>query len=269
MVTSGITQEQHCAEHGIPDFPGIYAIRHVASGKLYIGSAVSIAKRWQHHRTDLIHGKHHSRHLQRAWDKYGTDSFAWEVLETVSDKADLISKEQEWIDRTGSYRRTKGYNISPTAGSNLGLQFGPMSPEHRAKVSAALTGKTHSPEARAKISAARKGKKFSPESRAKMSLARNGKPGRPHTSESRAKVSAARKGKSPILEHRSKLSSALKGKPGRPKGPEERAKISEAMKGRPKSPEARAKMSATRRAKFAQVKLEKHQDETLFLREGD
>lgn len=44
-----------------------------------------------------------------------------------------------------------------------------MSPEHRAKMSAALKGHVNSAEARAKMSAAHRGKRFSPEHRAKMS----------------------------------------------------------------------------------------------------
>jgi hypothetical protein len=40
----------------------------------------------------------------------------------------------------------------------------------------------------------KKGQTLSPEARAKMSAARKGRPGRPHSPESRAKISAAKKG---------------------------------------------------------------------------
>jgi hypothetical protein len=48
---------------------GIYAIRHVESGKMYIGSAKDFAERWNGHRKDLRRGRHPNRHLQNAWDK--------------------------------------------------------------------------------------------------------------------------------------------------------------------------------------------------------
>jgi hypothetical protein len=101
---------------------GIYAIRHIESGKLYVGSSSNIASRWQTHRWALGRGIHHSRHLQNAWDKYGADAFVFEVLQAVENPDDLIRTEQEHLDRTGSFRRTHGYNILPKAGSCLGVK---------------------------------------------------------------------------------------------------------------------------------------------------
>lgn len=95
---------------------GIYQIRHIDSGKIYVGSAVSFAGRWRNHRKDLAHGRHHSCHLQRAWDKYGSDAFAFEVLEVIENpgtkeafRAILLAKEQECLDRFESWKRSKGY----------------------------------------------------------------------------------------------------------------------------------------------------------------
>ena len=52
---------------------------------------------------------------------------------------------------------------------------GPLSPETRAKISAALSGRTFSAEHRAKIGAAFKGRTLSPEHRAKISAAKKGR----------------------------------------------------------------------------------------------
>ena len=52
-----------------------------------------------------------------------------------------------------------------------------MSPEHRAKIAAAMTGRTHSPEARARMSAAQKGHGVSPETRARIAAALKGRSG--------------------------------------------------------------------------------------------
>ena len=48
------------------DFSAIYGIRHIASGRTYVGSAVRTNARWRHHRSQLQRGTHHSRYLQAA-----------------------------------------------------------------------------------------------------------------------------------------------------------------------------------------------------------
>lgn len=77
-----------------------------------------------------------------------------------------------------------------------------------------LKGVPKSPEHRAKIAAAMKGKKKSPEHVAKMSAAFKGKPnlacrGKPLSEEHRAKLSAAHTGKTLSPEHRAKIASSL------------------------------------------------------------
>jgi group I intron endonuclease len=59
---------------------GIYQILHVPSGKLYLGSAADIHQRWRVHRGLLRKGSHHSRILQRGWDKYGAQQFVFSIL---------------------------------------------------------------------------------------------------------------------------------------------------------------------------------------------
>jgi hypothetical protein len=54
----------------------------------------------------------------------------------------------------------------------------------------------------------RRGHPLSPETRAKLSAARKGRPGRPHSPETRAKMSAARKGRIPSAEARAKIAAA-------------------------------------------------------------
>ena len=101
---------------------GIYAIKHTSSGKLYVGSATDIFKRWTVHKSNLALGKHHSHRLQTAWDQSGPDSFQWLVLELVEDLSNLVAKEQQWLDHYQSYKPSLGYNILPVAGSHLGAK---------------------------------------------------------------------------------------------------------------------------------------------------
>ena len=104
----------------LPRSPGIYQIRCVPNGKIYIGSSVDIRERWSQHRWSLRRGQHQNRFLQRAWNKYGEAHFELSVLEFV-DMPDLLRAEQAWIDKSGCANKNIGFNISPVAGSTGGL----------------------------------------------------------------------------------------------------------------------------------------------------
>jgi len=76
-------------------------------------------------------------------------------------------------------------------------------------------GKSPTPGTRARISASLRGRIFSPEHRAKLSAAMKGVQnflGKKHSSQTRAKMSVAQKGKIFAPEHRARLSAAGKGK---------------------------------------------------------
>lgn len=89
---------------------GIYRILNAATDKVYIGSSVDVKRRFTDHKLALRHKTHHSVHLQRAWDKYGEDSFLFEVVEECS-KEILIDREKWWIENLLAGDREYGYNI--------------------------------------------------------------------------------------------------------------------------------------------------------------
>lgn len=197
---------------------GVYAIRHIASGRVYVGSSLRIHDRWAGHVRDLERGRHGSRHLQHAWSKYGADAFEFIVLETCLPE-DRIAREQAHIDVLRAAEREYGFNICPTAGaltltpemrerislSRRGRKFGPRAPEVGQKIAAALRGQRLSEERKHKISLAHKGKKrgpHSPEHRAKIAAA---SARHRHTPESKAKMSAAKKGRRWSQEQREKI----------------------------------------------------------------
>lgn len=232
---------------------GIYKIQHLASGKVYIGSAANIDRRWKEHKAYLLRGNHHSIKLQRAWDKYGAGAFEFSVVESVEEVALLIEREQQWIDRTGA--AVVGFNISPTAASCLGVKHKPeslanygsnyrgksLSPEHRRKIAESNRGKARSEESRARMSAAKKGTTLSPEARQKVSEALRGRVKSPET---RQKLSIALTGKVVSEETKAKISAA---RSSRKASAETREKMSRARMGRkmpPQSPETKAKRAA-------------------------
>jgi group I intron endonuclease len=150
---------------------GIYEIRNIVDGKIYIGSAVVIRRRISRHKTDLRGGSHHCSHLQRAWNKYGENCFVFSTLQVIEKIEELIKNEQKWIDLKKSANADFGYNAAPNAGSALGVKF---TPESKAAKAQAMRGKKHTPERCMNMSLAMRGKRHSVETRIKMSLERKG-----------------------------------------------------------------------------------------------
>ena len=220
---------------------GVYRIANTVNGKMYVGSAVNMSRRWSIHRCELNAGRHRNIHLQNAWNKYSPGAFAFEALERIEPER-LIEREQAWMDELNVVKT--GYNLRPVADSPLGCRH---SPETRAKMSAAAKGHEVTPETKAKLSAAAKAQWSLPKTRsemcAAMSVAKKGKP-------------SSRKGSKHSLETRAKLSAISKGKRHTAKT---KAKISAANKGQKRSPEARANMSKAQKARWAVYKTTRAQ----------
>jgi len=172
---------------------GIYEIICVKNGwTTYVGQSGDIEKRWRYHRSVLRGGYHYNAHLQRAWDKYGEESFLFEVVEYCSLEA-LAEREQFWLD--GIRQLVPVFNVGKCADCPVRGQH--HTPEAKAKISAALMGNTHglgkhhTPETKAKIGAGRRGRHHTSEAKAKISAALMGHKGVRHTPEAKAKISAA------------------------------------------------------------------------------
>lgn len=82
-------------------------IRNRLNGEFYLGSATSLINRWQQHKYLLREGRHHSLHLQNAWNKYGPDAFVFEVL---TECEHIRSVEQWCLDHMECH-----YNVSRIA----------------------------------------------------------------------------------------------------------------------------------------------------------
>lgn len=99
---------------GLKSQPGVYRIRNIKNGKVYVGSSYDIRNRRNQHFRELEKNIHTNTHLQRAYNKYGRDMFSFEVLEFCKCTV-LIEREQHWMDRLNSYNNKSGYNIEPCA----------------------------------------------------------------------------------------------------------------------------------------------------------
>ena len=98
----------------LPAEAGIYKITHNVSGRSYVGSSKNIRQRAYEHIRTLNKSQHHSRYLQRCWNKYGADSFTFEVIELCTE-SDLLVQEQYYMDTM-----LPEYNMTKVAGSPEG-----------------------------------------------------------------------------------------------------------------------------------------------------
>ena len=88
---------------------GIYCIENVSNGKKYIGQSNYIKARFRQHKSKLQRNCHPNILLQNAWNKYGSDSFKFYIIEKCSAEQ-LNEKEMYYINKYGTYG--KGYNLS-------------------------------------------------------------------------------------------------------------------------------------------------------------
>jgi group I intron endonuclease len=222
---------------------GIYMIRCLANGKVYIGQTSHISERWRRHRTELRDGIHGSRHLQAAWNKYGPEQFEFVVLELMElDKTTLTEREQHYIAQYHSNDKRRGFNRRIACDSNLGLQLGPFTAEHCAKIGAANRNRVYTAETRARMSAAQKQRAtwFRPRHTEAFKTALSERNRRqPYTAAMR-EAASRRRGQPLSLETRAKLSAVLAGRK-RPHDAVE--KTAAAHRGKTRSPETRAKIS--------------------------
>lgn len=98
----------------------IYRIVCFPTCKVYVGQTIHVKNRIQQHLRDLSNGKHHSSHLQYAYNKYGKQSFYFEVVEVGISSADVNQREIYWIAYFDSYQN--GYNGTP--GGDIGNSSG-------------------------------------------------------------------------------------------------------------------------------------------------
>lgn len=78
------------------DWCGIYKITCEGNSKIYIGSSVNIRERWQQHLALLRGNRHSSIYLQNSYNKYGEDSFKFEVLVRLIEFNEEVLRDLEW-----------------------------------------------------------------------------------------------------------------------------------------------------------------------------
>lgn len=143
---------------------GIYRIYCSGSDKSYIGKSEDVFRRIGDHKSRLKRGLHGNYHLQCAWNKYGSSSFTFEVIESLPLTEYIIAqneRESYYISLYESHNPERGYN--GTLGGDNGDK---LSPEAKVRQRDALkrSWAEKSPEEREKIKEAQRAA-WSPEKR--------------------------------------------------------------------------------------------------------
>lgn len=89
---------------------GIYKITNLINKKKYIGKSIDIERRFREHKSKSEWRRTPRKPLYLAFQKYGLESFSFEVLEEC-DKSVLNKRERYWIKYYQTNNRELGYNI--------------------------------------------------------------------------------------------------------------------------------------------------------------
>src|SRR3990167_7223677 len=123
---------------------GIYQIRNLSNNKIYIGQSINIPGRIKNHKALLRDGKHHSLHLQNAYNKYGVESFEFATV-LLCEQHELTRYEQALVDRLAPQYNAKLECVNSPKGIKLREST-------KQKISMAHKGKTKSLETRERMS---------------------------------------------------------------------------------------------------------------------
>ena len=96
---------------------GIYQIRNLANGKVFVGAALNLPGILTSNRLQLSSGGHPNKRLQAEWNEFGGEGFAFEVLDELAAtegagydyRADLAFLEELWLEKLQPYGE-QGYN---------------------------------------------------------------------------------------------------------------------------------------------------------------
>src|ERR1700686_2320173 len=130
----------------------VYQLKNKLNNKLYIGESKDPYKRLIRHKSIANCKKGYIIHA--AIRKYGIENFDFSILYSFETKQEALNKEKELIKEFKSNQKKFGYNI--TEGGE-GCSRGPLSEEHKRKISVALTGRIKSEATRQKLREARLG----------------------------------------------------------------------------------------------------------------
>lgn len=224
MSPSSSDQQSNFCLLGPKDKPsdfGFYGIVYRAvnsvNGKVYIGLTTQSLKRRINSHLVLSKAKKNF-YFQKAIQKYGIDSFLFEIIAECLTKEELGLQEAFYISKYCSTSREVGYNLT-YGGEGLSRP---------------------TPETKKRMSEAAKRKKLSPETKDKL---RKYHTGRKRTEDTKEKMCIAQKKRPRSEEDRQRMRTLGLANKGKKHSDKTRKNMSESAKKRKASPETRRKLS--------------------------
>lgn len=123
------------------EFAGIYKLVNKVTGTCYVGQSQRVKKRIREHLRLLRWNKHPNPKLQHSYNKYGADSFTWEIEAKCENTEDLDIIENAFLSGKAWFEEPVFFNIADFA-------------------KAPMRNKQHSEEVRQRIRIGRRATKF-------------------------------------------------------------------------------------------------------------
>jgi len=100
---------------------GVFQIRNILNGKIFIGSSLDLIAAWHAQKLQLEMGLHANNGLQQDWKENGPKNFIYEILDEIKEteekpvdyKKEIKTLEVMIIDALQPFG-DKGYNLKPT-----------------------------------------------------------------------------------------------------------------------------------------------------------
>jgi len=97
---------------------GVYVIKNLINGNIFIGKNKNIQGRINRHKFELEHGFDEIKELQEDYNQHGLQNFSFEILDRLElkedpaydYKEDLIVLEELWLEKLQPFGE-RGYNI--------------------------------------------------------------------------------------------------------------------------------------------------------------
>ena len=121
----------------------IYKITNRTNNKIYIGKTLNVSKRFLTHIRIANGGKTKYKqfsYIHQAIKKYGKENFATETVDQYDSEKEAFIAEIKLIKELNSIDRKVGYNLTNGGEGSSGIKRGPMSQEHKDKLSKANKG---------------------------------------------------------------------------------------------------------------------------------
>ena len=110
-------EEAKRAYKEMPKPAGVFQIKNLRNGKLYLGSSLNLNGPINRAKFELKMGMHRSKALQNDWNEFGAENFSFDILEVITLKDDpdfnltdeLTLLEEIWLEKLQPFGE-KGYN---------------------------------------------------------------------------------------------------------------------------------------------------------------